>query len=32
MNTEPQAIRIHVHIHVADLDRNIGFYTQLFGT
>ena len=24
--------RFHVHIHVADLDANIGFYTQLFGT
>lgn len=32
MNTAPQANRFHVHIHVADLDRNIGFYTQLFGT
>ena len=31
MNTEPQANRFHVHIHVADLDRNIDFYTQLFG-
>jgi len=24
--------RFHVHMHVADLDANIGFYTQLFGT
>lgn len=31
MDAEPQANRFHVHIHVADLDRNIGFYTQLFG-
>ena len=31
MNTAPQAHRFHVHIHVADLDRNIRFYTQLFG-
>ena len=31
MNTAPQANRFHVHIHVADLDRNIRFYTQLFG-
>lgn len=23
--------RFHVHMHVADLDGNIGFYTQLFG-
>ena len=23
--------RFHVHVHVADLDRNIDFYTQLFG-
>jgi len=24
--------RFHVHIHVADLDTSIGFYSQLFGT
>ena len=24
--------RFHVHMHVADLEANIGFYTQLFGT
>ena len=24
--------RFHVHIHVADLDENIRFYSQLFGT
>jgi len=24
--------RFHVHVHVADLDRNIAFYSQLFGT
>ena len=23
--------RFHVHMHVADLDANIGFYSQLFG-
>ncbi len=23
--------RFHVHIHVADLDRNVSFYSQLFG-
>jgi catechol 2,3-dioxygenase-like lactoylglutathione lyase family enzyme len=32
MNATPQTNRFHVHIHVADLDRNIRFYTQLFGT
>ena len=31
MNTAPQANRFHVHIHVAELDRNIRFYTNLFG-
>jgi len=31
MDTAPQANRFHVHMHVADLDRNIRFYTQLFG-
>jgi catechol 2,3-dioxygenase-like lactoylglutathione lyase family enzyme len=31
MSNVPQANRFHVHIHVADLDRNIRFYTQLFG-
>ena len=24
--------RFHVHVHVADLEHNIGFYSQLFGT
>ncbi len=24
--------RFHVHVHVADLDQNIRFYSQLFGT
>lgn len=24
--------RFHVHVHVDDLDRNIGFYSRLFGT
>ncbi|MCB1560525.1 MAG: VOC family protein [Xanthomonadales bacterium] len=24
--------RFHVHVHVTDLDRNIDFYTHLFGT
>jgi catechol 2,3-dioxygenase-like lactoylglutathione lyase family enzyme len=28
MNTQ----RFHVHIHVADLDANLRFYSQLFGT
>ena len=23
--------RFHVHVHVADIDRNIAFYSQLFG-
>ena len=31
MNAAPQANRFHVHIHVADLDRNITFYSRLFG-
>ncbi len=31
MNIAPQANRFHVHIPVADLDRNIRFYTRLFG-
>lgn len=31
MNAAPQANRFHVHIHVAELDRNIRFYTNLFG-
>lgn len=24
--------RFHVHVHVADLDKSIGFYSSLFGT
>ena len=32
MHIAPQSNRFHVHIHVDDLDRNIHFYTRLFGT
>lgn len=32
MSATHQMNRFHVHIHVADLERNIGFYSQLFGT
>ena len=31
MKSASQTNRFHVHIHVADLDRNIRFYTRLFG-
>lgn len=31
MTTTTQMSRFHVHIHVADLARNVGFYSQLFG-
>jgi catechol 2,3-dioxygenase-like lactoylglutathione lyase family enzyme len=31
MTPEPSQ-RFHVHVHVADLDANIRFYSQLFGT
>ena len=24
--------RFHVHVHVADLDQSVGFYSTLFGT
>ena len=31
MHPAPQPNRFHVHLHVADLDRNTSFYTTLFG-
>lgn len=31
MSAITQSNRFHVHIHVADLDRNVSFYSQLFG-
>ncbi|MGH8075991.1 MAG: ArsI/CadI family heavy metal resistance metalloenzyme [Lysobacter sp.] len=31
MTASTQKNRFHVHIQVSDLDRNVGFYSQLFG-